>query len=131
MENEIKFISSKFHYAEMKKAFSHFHKHVEVSNIQADGVTTLPPAGRKRGRPRVKRIRSRGEYARVGKKKCGRCGIKGHYATTCSDSIPGSTKRKISCSVCKQKGHNRVTCPNTVLESSNSNTNTVLTVLAD
>ena len=127
MENEIEFISSKFHYAEMKKAFCHFHKPVDVSNIQADGVTTLAPVSRKRGRPKLKRIRSMGEYARVGKKKCGRCGKQGHYSTTCFDSSEGSQKRQISCSVCKMKGHNRVTCPNTLFESSNSNTNTVVT----
>ena len=121
MDKDLNFISSKFHYAEMKKAFANFHKPVDVSNVAADGVTSLPTVSNKRGRPRVKRIRSRGEYARVGNKKCAQCGQKGHYSTTCSSLREVQSKRQTTCSLCKQKGHNRQTCINRIVESSQSN----------
>ena len=121
MERDIQFIYSKNHYSEIKTAFSHFHKPVDVSNVSADGITTLAPVSKKRGRPRVKRVRSRGEYSRVGNKKCGKCGKNGHYATTCSGPIEVQNKRQTTCSLCKQKGHNRQTCSNRIVESSQSN----------
>ncbi|CAL2238189.1 unnamed protein product [Prunus armeniaca] len=45
------------------------------------------------GRRKTQRIASKGEESR--KKKCSRCGVKGHYRNTCKQSVPLTNKQHV------------------------------------
>ncbi|XP_021813085.1 uncharacterized protein LOC110756023 [Prunus avium] len=61
-------------------------------NVQ--NVNLLPPISKVMpGRRKTQRISSKGEDSR--ERKCSRCGVKGHYRSTCKEAIPVTNKKKI------------------------------------
>ncbi|CAL8083959.1 unnamed protein product [Prunus armeniaca] len=58
-------------------------------------VKILPPlCNVMPGRRKTQRIASRGEESR--QKKCSRCGVKGHYRSTCKQSVPLTNKQHVA-----------------------------------
>ncbi|CAL2228399.1 unnamed protein product [Prunus armeniaca] len=58
-------------------------------------VKILPPLCKVMpGRRKTQRIASRGEESR--KKKCSRCSVKGHYRSTCKQSVPLTNKQHVA-----------------------------------
>ncbi|CAL8174677.1 unnamed protein product [Prunus armeniaca] len=61
-------------------------------NVQ--NVNLLPPISKVMpGRRKTQRIPSKGEDSR--ERKCSRCGVKGHYRSTCKEAIPVTNKKQI------------------------------------
>lgn len=61
-------------------------------NVQ--NVNLLPPISKvMSGRRKTQRIPSKGEDSR--ERKCSRCGVKGHYRSTCKEAIPVTNKKQI------------------------------------
>ncbi|CAL8996235.1 unnamed protein product [Prunus brigantina] len=61
-------------------------------NVQ--NVNLLPPISRVMpGRHKMKRISSKGEDSQA--RKCSRCGVKGHYRSTCKEAILVTNKKQI------------------------------------
>ncbi|CAL9031090.1 unnamed protein product [Prunus brigantina] len=61
-------------------------------NVQ--NVNLLPPISRVMpGRRKMKRISSKGEDSQA--RKCSRCGVKGHYRSTCKEAILVTNKKQI------------------------------------
>ncbi|CAL2238953.1 unnamed protein product [Prunus armeniaca] len=58
-------------------------------------VKILPPLCKVMpGRRKTQRIASKGEESR--QKKCSRCGVKGHYRSTCKQSVPLTNKQHVA-----------------------------------
>ncbi|CAL8174561.1 unnamed protein product [Prunus armeniaca] len=61
-------------------------------NVQ--NVNLLPPISKVMpGRRKTQRIPSKGEDSQ--ERKCSRCGVKGHYRSTCKEAIPVTNKKQI------------------------------------
>ncbi|XP_008245563.1 PREDICTED: uncharacterized protein LOC103343698 [Prunus mume] len=61
-------------------------------NVQNGNL--LPPISKvMTGRRKTQRIPSKGEDSR--ERKCSRCGVKGHYRSTCKEAIPVTNKKQI------------------------------------
>ena len=126
--NFLDFIDSKYTVETLRRVYDCFLTPIDIAQVFVDGRTQLVPVRGKRGRPRKRRFRSRGEGGEgIRKTKCGNCGQSGHYATTCQQNTTSNSggrnisgleeealgkkaRKKCTCKVCGKTGHNKATC---------------------
>ena len=113
------YIEVQYHNQSLKAIYSSFFNPIDIASVEADGSTILEAVLKKRGRPKKRRIRSRGELTASDRNHCGSCGKTGHYASTCQErhnSQPKKVRKQQTCSSCREPGHNKASCMKTTAE---------------
>ena len=67
----------------LRSVYQNLIRPVDISNLKSDKRTRPPIIWKKRGRPKLTRIRSRGNVDLADQVSCSQCGAKGHNKRTC------------------------------------------------